>query len=197
MIEFLAPYQRAPTLMAGSAGGIQGQVEVWSPEIKKVKRRAIGLGVLVFFYAVFICLRPRFIFVLPSMIFMIFAALLYLRALKRPCYLTTDDAGIGITTWKGSKALRWSEVRSIEVFPPDSGMVRLMAPERVDIRILGYDPEKQRGLVDLIVLRAGLWPHPKKKRFFVRPDDPALTNPSGKALSAPGQIIHEGPKGGK
>ena len=37
-------------------------------------------------------------------------ALMALPALWKPCYITADDTGVGITSWFGSRATRWDDI---------------------------------------------------------------------------------------
>lgn len=170
-------YERAPTLMAGVTAGSQGQVEVWSPEKreiwKPIRRRG---GRRLLFYGVLTLLlgihhgyfNPTFLIIwsIPTAL----SGALTLAFLRRPPYLTTDAAGMGIATWRGSHALRWSDIQSVEVKGADSyyPWLKISAPAPVTVRLHGHSPRRQQELLSLIIDRAHLQADPEKKSRFIR-----------------------------
>ncbi|MCA1596357.1 MAG: hypothetical protein LC772_08035, partial [Chloroflexi bacterium] len=123
--------QRAPTLMGGEIAGRQGEVRIWSPDKSLIRRQAlagvVALAGAPLYWFLLIYLLVTLHYSGPHSLVMAclfgmamtspyVAAWLFgwervraLPALYRPCYLTTDDAGIGVTTWRGSRALPWSD----------------------------------------------------------------------------------------
>lgn len=169
-------YQRSPTLMAGETPGSQGNVRVWSPSRRAlwISFTGFGLGSIVLMAGmIFSGSFGGLSYLLGSMIA---ACFLSARALRRPCYLTTDEAGIGITTSKSSVALRWDEIVTAR-FAGDDPVYRfdrivLMAPSRVTINLTGYSSRLQNEIFGMIRRKAQLQPHPARPKIYVDPSRP-------------------------
>lgn len=173
-------YQRAPTLMAGVTAGAQGAVRVWAPDKRLI------LGFLCRCLAQFGLAAGGIVYLTQwklggaaAVAFLPKAALALLipavRTLFRPCYVTTDDAGIGITTWRGSRALRWQEVGACTIL--DSRLdLHTMAGACVSINLLGYPWESRRELESVIRLTSEMkscevWrkvPGAKSAGYYIR-----------------------------
>lgn len=164
-------YQRAPTLMAGISAGAQGKVQVWMPSRRRLWGWTLGAGAvtLIFVWLMVRQWRHGLPFDLESAFFLLCPAIdvtwLVMRLL-RPCYVTTDDAGIAITTWKGARALQWSEVRSIK---RGDNSLAIGSSKTVSIHLIGYSKVDCKRLLELIVEKAALLPHPRKKQVFLCP----------------------------
>ena len=157
-------YQRAPTLMAGVSAGTQGQVRVWAPSRKLLWVFLAGWGVgslaLFVFRWIYIAERDSVVlFLLYHLTFMIFGV--YYRAFRRPCYITTDDAGIGLTSAAGSLTLRWCEIKAVRIdlqsrFSLGGTKFELMAPKANYISLTGYPIRHRKELLSMIVERSEL-----------------------------------------
>lgn len=128
----LNPYQRAPTLMAGQTAGMQGPVQVWAPETGRIRLHVAGwlsvstaaaasLWVLhsVSFWNWLLAALPVWLAILVGLApiaaaavsaFYVANALMAIPALWKPSYVTVDDAGLGITSWRGSRAIAWGDL---------------------------------------------------------------------------------------
>lgn len=168
-------YSRSPTLMAGERAGSQGEVRVWAPERALLMRRVFRS---VVFSSIWMCIFAYTIYH-PSWWFfeigiLIFGRLFWdLASLGRPCYVTTDNAGIAITTWRGTRALRWDEIVSVEYvnspirfFLPRS--LRLRAPKRLVIRLPGFSHKHEIQLLRAITARARLKRHKWNSSLYKR-----------------------------
>ncbi|MDQ2732634.1 MAG: hypothetical protein M3Y56_13330, partial [Armatimonadota bacterium] len=107
-------YQRSPTLMAGSTPGGGGAVRVWSPSrrllwIGTISSALGGIALLALMFWTHV-----FGFIYSDVI--LFGSVLFcIRALLRPCYITTDESGIAITTPRGSRCFRWSDIERCDI----------------------------------------------------------------------------------
>lgn len=88
------------------------------------------------------------------------------KALRRPCYLTTDDAGIGITMQKGSRAILWDDIESAR-FTQGWAAFALKDSKSIQIHLFGYPTAQQKELQSLVEQKAQLAPHPKHKGLFI------------------------------
>ncbi|HET6386201.1 MAG TPA: hypothetical protein VFJ58_22650 [Armatimonadota bacterium] len=168
---------RGATLIGAAAPGSQGTVRIWTPDRWRLwfcgLRGELGwlLGIALFFLAL-----PVYVLMLVSeagLEAMLFAAAMPLLAylaltlpgVLRPCYITTDDAGLGVTSWNRSLALHWSEIQFVErglwgayevvAFP---GRYE-SAPIRAGVHLAGYSRETRRAILALIAEKAELHPH--------------------------------------
>lgn len=172
-------YRHAPTLMAGEVAGSQGEVQVWSPDTavlkKHARQAAVSGGIYLAAPLVFGLLVNAAIeggisytaFVLSFVLFMIpwLAAGLVsvmrqgaMSAARRPRYLTTDDAGIGVTTQGGSRYFRWDEIAMLSTYSTIGVKLHSRSGEQVILNLSGYTREQQDELVTLIRHRTGLAP---------------------------------------
>ncbi|HET6387407.1 MAG TPA: hypothetical protein VFJ58_28805 [Armatimonadota bacterium] len=158
---------RAPTLLGGQSAGGQGQVQVWIPQKIRLWAPAIGWGGIAGWgiYAMFAQHAGACVGVLG-----IVCMLPALINLSRPTYLTTDEAGIGITTLIGTRSLRWSDIRAVTRNFPSQGSYASLSLRLDDsiarpgslavvtavINLCGYSRSLQDHLTALIVERAGL-----------------------------------------
>lgn len=185
-------YSRSPTLLVGATPGGHGEVRVWSPSKRNLRLRVAYIcgstalsiiPVYYFFHGDLISLIVMAIFL------MILPLAPYWMASKRPCYLTTDDNGIGVTTYDGSRAFRWTDIRaikwaeeslfSLEVNREQPGET----PEQVILNLGGYPLSVKREFISLVITKAQLQPH-KKSVLLLYPsgsrsmdDSPALRAP--------------------
>ena len=161
------PLSHAPTLVRG--GGDPGGAVVWSPDAKKIRRLGAFWGALGSFQAVLgaglllTCCLPAFVsrlnpliipLVLPFLFFLFLQIVLgevKSAGRKRPCYLATDDTGIGVTTMAGTAHFRWDEIIGARYAPEVMIlMLRLSNGENRRLNLLGYSKENVDGLLRLI-----------------------------------------------
>jgi len=176
-------YQRAPTLMAGATAGSQGEVRVWAPSRKllltAIAQTGSGALVLCLFHFPF----PKWFAYAAGYFWVYLLFSVYIAALRRPCYLTTDEAGIGITTRRGSRTLRWIDIQEARLVTGTSGTlddcrINLKAPDAIEINLTGYPTEQRDELLQLITRSAGLkivTGRPRQK-LFTRPGGPVLAS---------------------
>ena len=129
-------FEKSPTLLAGLNAGRQGMVRLWAPSLPTLKHKAVLGAGLVAFVALAVSLSLSLDFwiwlftigvgqlfqllapVWESAIALASLALIALlpavAALRKPCYVAADDAGLGVTTAKGSQVVRWNEVAGVE-----------------------------------------------------------------------------------
>jgi hypothetical protein len=186
-------YERAPTLMGGSAPGSQGDVRVWSPSRKGLWISTIGFGAgAILMLALIILTRSAggFAWMIGSLMG---GFGISLSALRRPGYITTDGAGIGITTRKGSRAVRWHEIESAQLMNVgsfgQSCMLELRVPDKVSANLSGYSVATRNELLGLVTRRAGLIQDHKRRRLWKRKAaaelPPGASSPEGSwALTA-------------
>jgi hypothetical protein len=180
-------YGQAPTLMGGAAPGAQGDVKVWAPDRKDLQKMAVicGSGTVVML-AIMIISRHSGIFIVWIGILALgfFASI---SALRRPGYITTDQAGIGITMGRGSRAVRWGEIESVRLvrthgWIPAYTLV-LKVPEKVKVNVTGY-PDKQRDrLIALITSRSRLTLSSVTRQIWKR--EPAAALPASRDRPLP------------
>ena len=188
------PYQRAPTLMAGENPGSQGTVRVWYPDRRGLKIATVGFGLGSIALLVLIILSKNggsFAYLMTCMFTSFFFSV---SALRRPAYITTDDGGIGLTTGKGTRALRWDEIESIhqQIVPNNLAGSRsilvLKAPDEIRVNLTGYPNQLRGELVYTITSRAGLQRQPGRREIYSR-NTPPLPTPSSPQLSNPQQNL--------
>ncbi len=173
----LETYRHAPTLLAGQTAGSGGQVKVWTPTWKEIWKETqipvisgVTLALLLAIWDIIGHRRDhsRGIFWLALAGCSLLTALL--TRLNMP-YVTTDDAGIGLTTLKGSEAFRWNEIRSVEStedwFHP---LLRFDVGQRkpVTCNMLGHSIAARQELLDLITEKAHLVRDGSKTSKFFR-----------------------------
>ncbi|MDQ2731063.1 MAG: hypothetical protein M3Y56_05340 [Armatimonadota bacterium] len=157
----LEAFERSPTLLAGETAGRGGQVRVWGPD-SEVRRKEIRRFTIVFPTCLLlpyvlltlmgVAIHPNlFLEVMP--IAMMFPVIL--GNLRRPSYITTDDMGMGLTTWKGSRAVRWDEVEALE-WNGARPVLQIANSKPVLLNLVGYAQTMPEQLRNLIVERAGL-----------------------------------------
>ena len=167
-------HQRAPTLMAGD--GSHSEVRVWAPEMALIRRHVRSGGVS---FAALLALTITmdvlchgggggFGYLLGMTAMLFFSGI---AAWRRPCYLTTDESGIGVTTKKASRALLWSEIQSLKVRPSYTSftwVLTLNTSEKLRLNMVGYSPEACFSLWQLLSKKASLQQHPRNKYLFER-----------------------------
>ncbi|MDQ2730338.1 MAG: hypothetical protein M3Y56_01655, partial [Armatimonadota bacterium] len=99
-------YEHAPTLMAGETAGTQGAVHVWAPEKQRYRLLLSGAAAVLMFGIIDTAALHNGVGV-AIMLFYATAFMAWCMTVPHRYYFTTDEAGIGITTRKGSRALRW------------------------------------------------------------------------------------------
>ena len=176
-------YRRAPTLMAGDAPGGQGSVFVWAPETREFVRLMVLspllLGVLTFVMLIVLPMGAGR-WALTAAIAVAFTSgiaamcAVVLPASLRRRYFTTDDAGIGLTTWRGTRACRWDEVVAFaDSSPRGSGVLYLDCGESINLNLNGYPASTLAGLRTVVVHRAGLaevlWARVPPYALYARP----------------------------
>jgi len=78
---------------------------------------------------------------------------------RRPRYLATDEAGIGITMASGSRYLVWDDIVVAMNAPLRSGMMLCThSGEKIRLNLTGYPSDVQAELWTLIVRNVGLHP---------------------------------------
>jgi len=215
----------APTLLGGSQPGAQGEARVWAPNPWRLRFKvATDAGWVVLWTGSF--LFARYIDVglqrldaasrqmgLPGQskivaspgwdwmdcgvaVFFLFSLWVAYQHLRRPRYLTTDDAGIGVTTRKGSRALNWGDIR-LARFKRRSTITLKTDDETLKIAMPGYNGAVRRDLFALIVNRANLYRSPHNRgefipearvrdRFLARNKKPKFERPPVPAPKRPG-----------
>ena len=78
-----------------------------------------------------------------------------LAALSRPCYLTTDESGIGVTTSRTNRALLWAEVHALQVYGA-TWYLTLDTSERLRLDMVGYSTAARDSLLQLLTNKAAL-----------------------------------------
>ncbi|HET6385473.1 MAG TPA: hypothetical protein VFJ58_18935 [Armatimonadota bacterium] len=171
----------APTLLGGDQPGEQGEARVWAPN--PWRRRAMmtslasmGVSTLFICYCIYFTAHldsgglSRW-FIDPILLLECVVFLGVIRSLwqqvHRPLYVTTDNAGIGITTRRGARAMRWSEIRSVQRV--QSGQILLITdsgPFRISPQT--YAEGLAEDLFTVIVNRANLYRSPDDARRFLR-----------------------------
>ena len=172
-------FRHAPTLMAGEVAGSQGEVRVWSPDKKLIRAQALaGLAALAaaplyWFLLVYLLISLHYpgpqTFLSGALLGMVLTspyigAWLFgwervraFPALRRPCYITTDDAGIGVTTWRGSRALSWNDIVACSYHPIHN--VLLLKPRNgrwFQANLSGYAGIQRAELIAVVTGRADL-----------------------------------------
>jgi hypothetical protein len=182
-------YERAPTLMGSDAPASQGDMRVWGPDHST-------LWFIVAVFAAGLLLAPVMLFMHSSIWYILYntgmiAVSLYwsISVLRRPGYIATDDAGIGITARSGSRAVRWSEIEAVRLVSSGSigFAMELGVPEKVSVNLAGYSGRDRKELMRLIVKRAGLIQPNRKQSLWVRKPGPELPRGPGQSLPAGGQ----------
>ena len=184
-----AAYRRAPTLMAGSVPGSQGAVRVWSPQ-RRLLQWSISIWTAVsawYFYQILVHFHgSRFDLLFGNIVWLMWGlGMLYISAgaLQRPAYLTTDDAGIGISVENGPAiALRWHEIYRVKC--PSSFSSALVIEQStygkpLSLALTGYSRAHRAELAALICKRAALTRSRFDSTLFLRPPQPrpVLTGP--------------------
>ncbi|HET6382685.1 MAG TPA: hypothetical protein VFJ58_04770 [Armatimonadota bacterium] len=78
-----------------------------------------------------------------------------LRGVHRPVYITTDDAGIGVTQWRGSRSIRWDDIGACAVTPLRIDL-HTFSGQRIPVHLVGHTDRACGALAALIIDRAGL-----------------------------------------
>ena len=164
-------HQRAPTLMASA--GSPGEVRVWSPDMGNIRRRVClsGASLITVIALGFTVTKVwpgssgfiGLLYFISAMCFVIGFA-----SLRRPCYLTTDASGIGVTTTQSSRALLWSELQSLETVETmffKDWVLTLNSSEKLDLNLVGYPREVRDSLLELVVEKAALEYYPKRALY--------------------------------
>jgi hypothetical protein len=156
----LEAYERAPTLMGAMSPGTHGQVQVWAPDRKKLRIAIAGFGLATVIVLSLVLPHSNtpgpFSYVAWSTAAACFTCI---GALRRPGYVTTDEVGIGITTRKGSLALKWEEISSLRLVVNGGvrwSIIELKAPGKIRLNTVGYPARMREDLLELIIARTGL-----------------------------------------
>lgn len=148
----LEQYEHAPTLIAGETAGTQGVVRVWAPGRQPFLMLLLG-AVVVTAWAIFDTATTRNGLGLMLTLCYATAFMAWCMTVPHRYYFTTDDAGIGITTRTGSRALRWGEIISCgRGNPADPNTYRLLLQggEVVEIHLTGHSKGAEKELIALI-----------------------------------------------
>jgi len=91
------------------------------------------------------------------------------RSWRRPCYISTDDAGIGITLRKGSCAIRWRDVVGMRAV---KNRVRIQTTadgkdEAFAVDLSGYPERTRQEIRDVVITRARLRPLLRHTEQFI------------------------------
>jgi hypothetical protein len=111
-------------------------------------------------------------------IFFLYAA----TALRRPCYLTTDESGMGVTTSKASRALLWGEIQFVAIrgtFGNPRWVLTLGSSEKLSLNLVGYSQDTRSSLLQLLKEKTGLKQHSKKVLYKRSPQSLPPGNGSG------------------
>jgi len=163
---------------------------VWAPDLKKLRTQgawwgALGslhpvadVGIVVLMWIVCDLVKrmvPIAWFLVSFLLFLAFSASLLAiqrasqkaAGRKRPCYLSTDDTGIGVTTIAGTAYFRWDEIVRVGFDPTTVNLtLRLANGESRELHLLGYSKAQMDALVCLVRERSeissdltqeGLW----------------------------------------
>ncbi|MCA1595150.1 MAG: hypothetical protein LC772_01810 [Chloroflexi bacterium] len=171
---------RTATLLAGDQPGSQGRIKVWSPSRARLWRNLgshsllLAMGIVALITG---CIAQSWVMVflmaccLPVVTWMLASTV---QSLRHPCYITADDAGIGVTTRSGSCALLWQEMQGVErvsgtlvirVRSLDAGS----PPQRVPVDLSGYPEQVETELLTICSQRARLRQQPTDASLFLRP----------------------------
>lgn len=179
-------FQRSPTLLAGAIAGRGGQVQVWGPDAR-VRRRtmwALAIGIPVFWIGPIILKIMMGLVVHPDFMlaFVPICCLLpaLIAILRRPGYVTTDDTGMGLNTWTGSRAVRWSEVEGLE-WNNAQPELKIANSAPIFFNLVGYPDGMPEQLRSLIVERAMLHPTGARQLSWVR-EPAAIAAPSPEGI---------------
>ena len=163
----LESHRRAPTLMAGAVPGGQGTVRVWAPQTWALVRSMVLLLGYYLAWIVYGVLELGMADPVSRVLGAILVAMCatgialipveVLPAVLRRRYFTTDDAGIGITTWRRTRAFRWDEVVAYcEGRFGAPCMLYLSTGERIKLNLYGYPASTRAHLRTVIRSSTGL-----------------------------------------
>ena len=168
-------HQRAPTLMVGD--GSHGETRVWSPDMRVIRRRtwiggACFAGMLA---ATFPVVNSSYdILVKFWYLAMVLFDVLFgkgVEAWKRPGYIATDNTGIGVTTSDASRALLWSEIRSLSIVGSDwapTWTLTFGSADALPLNMTGHSRRERHLLLRLLTEKAGLQQDTRDKRLYKR-----------------------------
>lgn len=161
--------------MAGVLPGTQGEVRIWMPDQQQLRTNVLLCGgfilleILVAALSLYCSMVASGAFLTICSAISFWALACSLRSLRRPCYVTTDNAGMGVVTQTGSHALRWAEIRSLD---RSSGVLVIRGSENeIPVDITGYFEEVKDEILQLIVERARLRQQPLDGSLYLRRDE--------------------------
>jgi hypothetical protein len=143
---------RSPTLLAGRSAASQGPVRIWSPQQRPL-------------LAAFLASSPIYGFgaydglylhtgLGASLVLIWFMALIsQMATMPAAQYFTTDSLGIGVTTRRGSRAVRWADIEGVgRLYPNDSTVyrLRLRETEAIELRLNGYSAQVRQQFLETI-----------------------------------------------
>ncbi|MDQ2730897.1 MAG: hypothetical protein M3Y56_04495 [Armatimonadota bacterium] len=188
-------YERAPTLMAGQTPGSQGQVRVWEPDRKLLRRTGLCFGMLLLngvpVVINLIKFKPRApcdLFLFAMLIVALVGQLFYIgwryrQFVRQPRFVSADGVGIGVTTRDGGKYVPWTDVVSAEL---GSEYIILNAPDKLFIDLAGYPEGRRESLLAYICVGAGLHRSREDHRLFVRDASVRKSTPVLRVAAEPG-----------
>ena len=184
--------EQTPTLMAGEAAGSQGAVQVWAPErwrlwlwaAAQVLVVVMVLWLIVHDYLGKGDLPGAILDALLGVYCIISSGAAAYAVLRRPCYLTTDNAGIGIRmAGGGTRSLRWEDIDILQRKGVTLTLTYRRSPYKTALFLTGY-PERDRKRIEaLIIKQARLTRNPFNRLMCYR----TPTDPRKPPLSAPSE----------
>ena len=170
----LAPRTHAPTLIGGQAD--PDSVMVWSPDLKKLRTQGALWGAMgrmgpfsggALYASVLIIPAlaskpsPMIGVLLLAFLVSVYIAGTYgaekSAGRNRPCYLSTDESGIGVTTLIGTAYFRWEEIVGTSYEPAVMILKLYLANgEFRRLYLLGYTKEQTDTLVRLACVSSEL-----------------------------------------
>ena len=160
-------HEHSPTLMAGETAGAQGKVRVWAPDpgepVRPMLVEALLWGQPLLLWAVLVVLMPHPLpvglsaFGVIAVMVAAWRIAASLPQLMRRRYIATDDAGIAVTTFWGTRAFRWDEVVAwVDTTLPLETTLCLVTEETVHLNLHGYPDSTRARLRKVIASSAGL-----------------------------------------
>ena len=166
-----AAHQRAPTLMAGDAS--HGAVRVWSPDLDATRERVWWDGTAWVFESALVFCSCATIGGLAGVLWGLLAAgvasyitISYeVGAVRRPCYLASDECGIAVAAKRTSRTVLWTELRSLRI-DGCLWVLTLNSSKKLTLNMCGYSQGALDSLLLLLTKKACLHQHPNNEFLY-------------------------------
>ena len=150
--------------MAGESAGSQGAVQVWAPERWRLRLGAIAWSLIVILMLSLLLISilhshdpAQVLFGVGYLLFFVTAAAAAYATIRQPCYLTTDDTGIGIRmAGGGTRSLRWCDIVWMERKWCALFLLTPSDPGKTLLYLSGYPRSVRKAVETLIAERAEL-----------------------------------------